>query len=1023
MSNSRGLLKQKSYAFGMKKREPKGPSATMSILDALQVIKEKLIYDSRSAWVNAEILYHISITKRQFNSEATAEVNQNTSQSKKANMKLRFLIILKKNESSAFHSTNNGIYYLLQIGVKDNGLFNRVVDVKNTWDIRKIRGVDIGGIDNDFVLSVDKGDVNYTFANNLERDETLWVIIQLCKLVANSNTDIIDSFSVGYSVDVEAISYTIVTNGTLNRFPTIFKLFQSSGLLNADAFGEEEIEAESLLEELKWASGHGTAEELQQNLSEQSNYLNTQIIDYLLQWEELDDSSRQSLSAPPSSKANLRNTVEILDALNKVDDELEESSLWLAIQIDRLSETKSHLVFIEDESGGLESSLHNLQAIRDVINAVVKHLTLEKESESLLHNPEPAMTMTLKAATLKNTDELLRPLISAATQLANALAYKGEDNLIPPQVWKQIRSIKAVVEQKNKLYRIAEEFSGVMTESLCNIFPAVLKHKSLNDDAKNQNIDIKNFKTSAVILHRKRQRRKVADQTLSRSSLSQELPLTDEDVHALYYVPTDLNLLLHCQRIYHKALSDYIPLAEKLFMINPSSTALICRAYIESANDKFYASLFKSMMREFRTLMPSSRLPVTLASIPRYQYKGMREVAVRFSTRESLVNENQTQLLPPWELFAIFLLIATPVVLREEVFFQSLFNIDLNVNETQARDWLSVFTDSNISTIPMLTETNGHMATIFQSLVHLVHKLSAYSSSDIVTRASTVNTGTSVQASTPVDADVDIVETVGLLTVLYQFVYHYLDRDSSTTDASANATETRVADFEVTSSLVMLMYEIRGIFLTRLHAFEVEQIKWIQASKWDIKRAGVSAPFSKFTSLAYQVLEMVCGQMIDHIDKMMGVLAKELLTWLSVIAQQNPKHADVFRLQNLIFLEESLADVLQYFPALKSIIDDSVILQRQDAESRYVSWMISYELGGLGAFANKIEKLGSNIRDEELVLYITNKEVLAIMKEYDSIKKFETAILNIRKRLKKHCESSEDQVCPRAFLSSITISI
>jgi hypothetical protein len=48
---------------------------------------------------------------------------------------------------------------------------------------------------------------------------------------------------------------------------------------------EEEIEAEGLLEELKWTSGHGTAEELQHSLSEQSNYLNTQIIDYLLQWE------------------------------------------------------------------------------------------------------------------------------------------------------------------------------------------------------------------------------------------------------------------------------------------------------------------------------------------------------------------------------------------------------------------------------------------------------------------------------------------------------------------------------------------------------------------------------------------------------------------------------------------------------------------------------------------------------------------------------------------------------------------
>lgn len=681
--------KPKSLAFGIRKKDTNprsSTSVTMTIPDAVNAIKDKLLYDSRSAWANSEVLYYINTLKRNTTYMSSQQVGsstgQNVNSSDKNNAqssKIRFLVLLKKKESTG-NLYRGGTYYLLQITVRDNGLFNRTVDVKNSYDFRKIRGIDFNTsnlMSEEIVISVDKGEMVYTFSNQLERDETAWIIIQLCKLHASSTTDIIDTFAVGYSIDMEAISYTIVTNGTLNRFPGLNKLFSMNGLLNADAFGEEEAEAESLLDDLKWTTELGTSIDLQQTLAKQSSSLNMQIIDYLLQWEELDDgssrvgssSSSQSKGNSNNSRAPTRNTVEILDALNQVDRELEEANLWLNIQIERLSEIKSHLVLIEDESGGLESSYKNVQAIRDLINSVVSILTIEKVHETILRNPEPVITTALKVLnstnSAANSETMLNPLVVAANKLLQAISFKGDENIVPHQTWKQIRVISAITEQKEKLFQLADTFVSKATQQLIPLFQSILKHKSVHDEINKYVTDVRLYKSSSIIKDRKFARKKQLEQaTLNPSST----------VASLYYCPKELNVLQSCQQLYHQSISEFMGLIEKLIQLSPSSTSSICKSYVETTHEKFYAILFKALMREYRTLMPASRSPITLATISRYQYKDLKDGnLIRFATRESFVNDSQISLLPPWELFAIFLLVATPVVLKEEVFFQVIF--------------------------------------------------------------------------------------------------------------------------------------------------------------------------------------------------------------------------------------------------------------------------------------------------------------------------------------------------------------
>ena len=95
----------------------------------------------------------------------------------------------------------------------------------------------------------------------------------------------------------------------------------------------EAAEDEILLEELDWSKVGNDPKEIQVALAVQSETLNTEIIDFLLQWEE-DENVNKSL---PDSK-RVRDTFEVLNALSQVDNELECVDVWISDQIERLSQ-------------------------------------------------------------------------------------------------------------------------------------------------------------------------------------------------------------------------------------------------------------------------------------------------------------------------------------------------------------------------------------------------------------------------------------------------------------------------------------------------------------------------------------------------------------------------------------------------------------------------------------------------------------------------------------------------------------
>ena len=109
-----------------------------------------------------------------------------------------------------------------------------------------------------------------------------------------------------------------------------------------EIFGEiEAAEEEILLEELDWSKVGNDPKEIQVALAAQSQTLNTEIIDFLLQWEEDENANKSH----PDSK-RVRDTFEVLNALTQIDQDLEGVDTWITDQIERLSQVCCILIIL-----------------------------------------------------------------------------------------------------------------------------------------------------------------------------------------------------------------------------------------------------------------------------------------------------------------------------------------------------------------------------------------------------------------------------------------------------------------------------------------------------------------------------------------------------------------------------------------------------------------------------------------------------------------------------------------------------
>lgn len=915
--------------------------------DSSQYVCDKLINDQDSVWFGSELVYIIrnklnksnrsigssasilSTDSSSYNGHnATGILNSNNVQSEK------FFVLLRKKDDS---------YYILYVNIK-----RLDIEIKNSWELRTIRGVDIDD-GHGLVLSYDAADYTWSFFTAVDRDETMWILIQCCKHYCATE------ITIGYSVDLDAIGYAIGSSGTLSKYPLLLKL-SSNFRLGTDGITEEEIEAESLLEELNWTSKIEVHGELQKNLSQQSDNLHVEIIDFLLQWEcEPMGASINAMksSAATTAKAGktssvakdtfkrIQDTSEVLNELNSVDEELQGVDDWIEEQLERLGMIQNKLIAVQSESGSLEASWSNLLSVKNIIEVLLRNLDMSIEDENIVSKPYKVVDDALRL--VNDTTDLaqhLKPLYTALQQLTSGLTLKsGIGSQFPSLTsahWKQLQSISSISSQRQKLTSIAKVYCNQINDNAAVMLESILKHKAINN-INGKNIAVRQFLFSKVIEESIR----IHDTTRIGSS-------TDDSVTHISFKPTaryDSNQAISAQRCYHDALVGVLPLLESAMLFDSTRILPLSSIYVNYTQAKVYKPLIKGLFKDLDDAVGVHHALVSYATLPIYNKQSpASSVLLKFNHKGG----KATTSLSPWMAFACSLVMLPPIIKSEDIFFNSLFNLTSMIDTISSKQ----------------SKSEAMLAILFDTLPKRMSKLVTASS-----------------------ADSDGFEALAMLTVLTQYNYYYSD------------------DINATSYFNAILSDISDTLIKAIDSFLADQVAYIQHYRGDPKKAGVLPIVAKFPSFVLQLFEVTnTSRCREVVDRMIEKVVKEVLKAIEITATSNEKYTDVVRMHNYMYLDKSMkaldVECLQKYLALAG-------KGYTESESKYIQWMISYEFPSLIELSTRMDGIVNRVRDEELSLYIKRRDVLAAVKDLDP-KKMEALIVSMRSRLLKHCYIPDD---------------
>eukprot|EP01038_Epipyxis_sp_PR26KG_P007336 gene7336-10000_t len=1012
-----------------------------SVKDFNQLLKEKEFQDPSSKFYKFEKIYDAllirkggstnattnNVTQVVYPSPSTTTNAENIHGNNQKNKLDRRLIIVMNKEN--VHDLS-----LIRLFVKDNEL-----EKKHTIDMRSIQGVDIGIDENELLLTVNSIDYDFNFKTQIDRDEALWVIINICKsLKAN------DLFSVGYSVDMDALGYMTSTNGTLQNFPKLSKIINIQSLQFGDLFSDEEAEAENLLNELDWGTRGGSRDDLQLILSNQSDNLNKEIIDFLLQWEENDtsDSSETNKQKQPSGTGNdlltqksrataskvnsVRDTRQVLDALRHVDRELDGVDQWLFQQINKLSAIQKNLSMIETESGALETSWRNLNSVQEVIAILVKSYSLLPMQEELISHPEKVLNPILKSTTLNSIEHDISALVNAVQDLRNALFLKSTDlpSIISPTQWKHLHTIVAISTQKSHLAELADSFCNGYSDFSTTVFDWILKHKSLTDTNNslkgNQSVIVKQFLFNTIIETFVIPTPELS--TIKTINKNTSKYVFNESQRSSKFVSKS-NQFLSAVVAYDTILLKLVKLQNLFLELIPNYSHVVQDSYVKASRDRLYHPLLKLFFKDLSNIITSKQPIVHLSNSNRFKIGGKVELPMKLNHTSIQINQ-----ISSWMALRVTLIELSPVLSLEESFLKTIFSLEsVPVDLDMKKD--------RVGFVPNLTaKTNGFMKTKLFNMMEALF-------TSLMPRLETC------LFSTQSSSDVDGMEAIAMLTVLTRFAQSYnneidFSNSSNTNPALTTAISTRSSNENIDNSFgydeekiqIITYYSsetsilggtdsidsllelnsvsylnkffecLKNILLYRINAYVTEQLNWISNQQGDPKSPNVSNPFARFPTFILQVLEMTKGLNFECIDQLIIRITKELFSWLNSLALSSDKYQDKIKLINFTFFINTIKN--RNINILDSFIS-AAIAQQKESTNKYVNWMVSYEMPALSQLAVRMDGIGSKVNEEELSLYIRRKDVIGVVKELD-MKTLENSIINMKKRLDKHFKSDFD---------------
>eukprot|EP00981_Chlorochromonas_danica_P009700 scaffold2799_cov159-Ochromonas_danica.AAC.17 len=843
-----------------KKKLTKGLKVTLQepveSKDILQLFKEKFTDDASSAFYQAELLYIVNLYRRKTggNEASSALTGSTTAVAERLinSRQGRYLIIIR-----TVNPANQ--ITMIKLYKKDSDL-----EVKQTYEMPSIKSVDYGSEDNELVLSLESMDISLHLFDLIERDQTLWVITEVYKAVTGG------ALSTGYSVDLDSVAYGITTSGTLTKFPALQKFIKIDSSQMGDRFSADEAEAEQILERLQWSKSLSEPMDIHQILSTTSEKLNNEIIDFLLQWEQMDSlavsssASASSSSLAASAKGfGLKDTTEVLKALTDVDCQLDVVDSWLGEQIDHLSAIQANLSMIESESGALETSWQNLNVVQDVVSLLVTKYSITTEQENLLRNPDRIMSALGKVSSLSLIEKTLQPLVDAALVLRDAVNLKTNDlcSLTNAQ-WKQIQGMAAISAQKARLTDISTTFCENLAGWAANLFDWLLKNKALTEgEGKTSGLIPKQFISTrnAVeeICYQK------VDNFISSPTISNKFRLPRRK-----YRQSDKNQLIESQVAYHTQVEKFSVLLDLLVELCPELSKTICDAYMQATCDRLYYSLVKAYVKDMQTLITCKQSPISMTTCSRFRSDSARSPLVRFGAVAG-------KPLPSWRAFEVALLLLCPLIDHEEAFIKKTFHLDGRRPEGTSQTALTDRAD--VVNLVADATTFAHSR---------LHRLLLGLFESVPTRLLSLS-NTSPSSNSGSGGEMDGIEAVAMLTVLTDFIAFYQENKGSVDLTDGSSSKEVNGDIGVAYFYTSLLFEdMKATLQQRIQTFTNEQINWIRAQKGDPKAPGVFTPFARFPTVVLHIMEMVQGQVHDSMVRYLHWMVEYEFPSLSALASR-----------------------------------------------------------------------------------------------------------------------------------------
>ena len=628
-------------------------------------------------WKNCELLYWIPVIRKD-----KIQVKSKSD---------RFLFL--------FYNSEQSDGFLINVSSREGD-----VDFKKSWHLSDIKAIEFQENSVVFKLFLEH-EYSWSAISNIDRNEAVWIIIHVCKHLCNND------IKVESSMRLKMLGLALTTNNTLSTFHLLRKyLDENMDTENRDILGNdlltftpEETDAEKLFDELHWGlseseGGSGDPAMLQNSLRHETESLFVEICDFLLQWEE--DEDKETIikgmtgrsTGSSGTGAKVRETFELLASLDDVDASLESVDSWLSEQVTYLSDVQSQLFQIESENSGLETSWHNLTAVKSMItNLLNGPLSLDDKAEELLRHPQKVVREALEEKSLVNTSLIVAPLVDAICSLRRGLEeIDGKSEKFTPMQWRHIQAMTVISEHGQKLRQLSSDVCNGLEDVSHSLFKSLAQHKCLHDE-KYGGKPIRRFSFSTVVNSVKEaqgafkllenddesdnQEDKFGsavehppDGTSTLEAVSEvsfhSAPQSDHDV---------VNQIAMMQRDYHSMIYPFFSLIKNMSELDSSLQKNLCESYVNYTEKYLYSSLFKELFRELFDLHPPRHSKdLMLSSMPKCQAGKITSPPLLFQ-HPSICRSGSPLSLSMWTIFSCVVRLSDEVIRKEHIFLCRVF--------------------------------------------------------------------------------------------------------------------------------------------------------------------------------------------------------------------------------------------------------------------------------------------------------------------------------------------------------------